>query len=291
MFPADARGGGALPSLFAGNFVERRSFPMRKRISALFLAMALGLTACGRNGTENPASADSSHDDRDVGITEDEALCTFPAVLFEIIGIDTDDYAAKEGEDWENVTVNANGSVSAVISKAEREEFLNTFEDAFERNLSRGTAVNTTDEEIPQRVGYTYRGNSFVIDIYAGAGSVDMFEIEDFFVYGILYQVYSGGEVLDVTVNVLDIRSGETLLTESVSGYLDYAERQKETAELAGMTPRPGMTAREVRDSAWGSPDKINRDTYSWGVKEQWVYDGRGYVYLEDGVVTSVSER
>lgn len=266
---------------------------MGKRIAVLFLAIVLGLTACGKSETENSAPAGSPPADRDTGTAEDEAPLTFPAALFEVIGICTDDYIAKEGEEWENITVNADGSVSAVISKAEREEFLNTFEDAFERDLSKDAAVNMTDEEIPQRVGYTYQDDSFVMDIYTDAESADAFAdaIEIFLAYGMLYQVYSGDEMKDVVVNVLDIRSGGTLFTESDAGYLAYMERQREAAELTGMTPRPGMTAQEVRGSAWGSPDKINRDTYSWGVKEQWVYDGRGYVYLEDGVVTSVSER
>ena len=60
---------------------------------------------------------------------------------------------------------------------------------------------------------------------------------------------------------------------------------------LAQMDPRPGMTADEVRKTKWGKPDKVNKNTYSWGVTEQWVYEGKGYVYLQDGIVDSVSER
>ena len=52
--------------------------------------------------------------------------------------------------------------------------------------------------------------------------------------------------------------------------------------------PQIGMTADEVRSSTWGNPKK--KDTYSWGVKEQWVYSGYRYIYLEDGIVTSISE-
>lgn len=55
--------------------------------------------------------------------------------------------------------------------------------------------------------------------------------------------------------------------------------------------PKVGMTANEVRNSTWGSPDKINKDTYSWGTTEQWVYRNLGYVYLENGIVISVSTR
>lgn len=55
--------------------------------------------------------------------------------------------------------------------------------------------------------------------------------------------------------------------------------------------PKVGMTANEVKNSTWGTPDKINKDTYSWGTTEQWVYNNLGYVYLENGIVTSVSQR
>lgn len=54
--------------------------------------------------------------------------------------------------------------------------------------------------------------------------------------------------------------------------------------------PCVGMTADEVRASSWGSPIKINKTTYSWGVKEQWIYFGDRYIYLKDGKVTAISE-
>lgn len=53
--------------------------------------------------------------------------------------------------------------------------------------------------------------------------------------------------------------------------------------------PSIGMTAEQVKASTWGSPQKINKDTYSWGVREQWVYGNGKYIYFEDGVVTSIS--
>ena len=67
----------------------------------------------------------------------------------------------------------------------------------------------------------------------------------------------------------------------------DAAERNK----IKNSKPTIGMTASEVRQSKWGYPDRINKDTYSWGTHEQWVYDHYGYVYLENGIVRSVSER
>lgn len=49
---------------------------------------------------------------------------------------------------------------------------------------------------------------------------------------------------------------------------------------------RVGMTAEVMRES-WGRPNSINSSTYSFGVREQWVYGSGRYVYLEDGVVSS----
>lgn len=70
----------------------------------------------------------------------------------------------------------------------------------------------------------------------------------------------------------------------------ETATYNEEKDTLKASNPKIGMTADEVKKCSWGYPDKINKDTYSWGVKEQWVYDDYGYVYLENGVVTSVSE-
>ena len=68
-------------------------------------------------------------------------------------------------------------------------------------------------------------------------------------------------------------------------------DEQNKNEELANSIPKVGMSASEVRKTKWGSPDKINKDTYAWGTTEQWVYDDYGYVYLENGIVTTVSER
>ncbi|WP_305825797.1 hypothetical protein [Massilia brevitalea] len=49
-----------------------------------------------------------------------------------------------------------------------------------------------------------------------------------------------------------------------------------------------GMTPSQVRASNWGSPQRINRTTGSFGVHEQWVYSGGNFLYFENGVLTSV---
>lgn len=55
--------------------------------------------------------------------------------------------------------------------------------------------------------------------------------------------------------------------------------------------PAIGMTKEEVRNSYWGSPDSTNVDEYEWGTKEQWVYEDRGYIYFENGIVDAIQHR
>jgi hypothetical protein len=48
-----------------------------------------------------------------------------------------------------------------------------------------------------------------------------------------------------------------------------------------------GMTAEQIRKSSWGKPRSINETITAAGKHEQWVYGG-GYLYLENGVLTSI---
>jgi hypothetical protein len=48
-----------------------------------------------------------------------------------------------------------------------------------------------------------------------------------------------------------------------------------------------GMSAEQVRKSSWGEPKSINETITARGKHEQWVYGG-GYLYLENGVLTSI---
>jgi hypothetical protein len=70
----------------------------------------------------------------------------------------------------------------------------------------------------------------------------------------------------------------------------EYQEIKNEET-LSKSIPKIGMTSSEVEKTSWGTPDKKNKNTYSWGTTEQWVYNKYGYVYFENGIVTSVSER
>jgi hypothetical protein len=67
----------------------------------------------------------------------------------------------------------------------------------------------------------------------------------------------------------------------------EAAEKRRVAAEKRKQGVSIGMTQEDVLASQWGKPRKINRSTYSWGTKEQWVYDG-GYLYFTNGVLDAI---
>jgi hypothetical protein len=69
--------------------------------------------------------------------------------------------------------------------------------------------------------------------------------------------------------------------------FVTEANREKAECDRKGGV-RVGMTAAQVRASCWGSPRTINKTTTASGTREQWVYGGNNYVYLDNGVVTSI---
>ena len=79
-----------------------------------------------------------------------------------------------------------------------------------------------------------------------------------------------------------------TITYKKISNAVELPPERQDTQQP--QEPKVGMTKEEVERSTWGYPKKINKDTYSWGTKEQWVYD-RGYIYFRNDVVTSISER
>lgn len=54
--------------------------------------------------------------------------------------------------------------------------------------------------------------------------------------------------------------------------------------------PKIGITREQLKVSSWGLPEDINKTTTEHGVSEQWVYGDGKYVYLDDGIVTSIQE-
>lgn len=49
-----------------------------------------------------------------------------------------------------------------------------------------------------------------------------------------------------------------------------------------------GMARSEVFASCWGPPKRTNRTVTAEGVREQLIYPGQGFIYLSNGVVTTI---
>lgn len=64
--------------------------------------------------------------------------------------------------------------------------------------------------------------------------------------------------------------------------HLDHQEAIKKRQVILGMTPC-------MASASLGYPERVNRSVGSYGVHEQWVYDGL-YVYFEDNVLTSFQD-
>lgn len=91
--------------------------------------------------------------------------------------------------------------------------------------------------------------------------------------------------------NTASVKSFDEMTAEYDEWEAEKAAEKAEKEKLAKSEPTVGMTKEEVEGCAWGKPDKKNIDEYAWGTSEQWVYRSKGYVYFENGVVSSVSKR
>jgi hypothetical protein len=52
--------------------------------------------------------------------------------------------------------------------------------------------------------------------------------------------------------------------------------------------PRIGMTAKQVEATCWGKPEHVNRTETAGAISDQYVYSNDRYVYLHNGIVTSI---
>lgn len=66
------------------------------------------------------------------------------------------------------------------------------------------------------------------------------------------------------------------------------AQDKKNKAEKKKQGVTVGMSKQDALDSSWGRPEYVNRTTTAYGVREQWVYGSRGYLYFDDDVLTSI---
>lgn len=157
---------------------------------------------------------------------------------------------------------------------------------------------------------------TYVIEEYVTLGITDLRKlvIKGPTIYSI-FNIESGRKVYKFTIDSFDLNNktfislydvffkvnGERLYTydildnDKISSKVDEIFIRQSTStyvpeQYNKPTPRIGMTSSEVKNSTWGSPDKINKTTTAYGVREQWVYGNGKYIYLENGIVTAIQE-
>lgn len=94
-------------------------------------------------------------------------------------------------------------------------------------------------------------------------------------------------QYIDLTKKAKDIATKNNLAQVKLSEKSEKERKIKAKKEGIDI----GYTAQQVLESSWGKPTKVNTTTNKYGSREQWVYRGQGksgYVYLENGVVTSI---
>jgi hypothetical protein len=89
------------------------------------------------------------------------------------------------------------------------------------------------------------------------------------------------------------------VIDDGRAGFVDAVILSNATANIDPVTaaavckkkgnPKRGMTAAQVKATCWGSPAYVNAKMRTTGKHEQYVYGDNKFVYLRDGIVTSVS--
>lgn len=88
----------------------------------------------------------------------------------------------------------------------------------------------------------------------------------------------------------VDVKPGHRYV--NFSCYSSLAEYNNDpTIPREPSEPQIGMTAAQVIESTWGKPREVNKTTFSWGTTEQWVYPNYKYIYLDNGIVTAISDK
>jgi len=142
-------------------------------------------------------------------------------------------------------------------------------------------------------------GNEFCIPIeskYNYSLSLSKSEYEDYTYGKMYYQIQLDNMIL--ASDYYAQKEAERIAEENriAEEQRQKAERKARLTKKYGKTyadlilqgkVRIGMTAEMCRE-AWGVPDDINRSSGSWGVHEQWCYDWGGYLYMENGKLTSI---
>jgi hypothetical protein len=103
--------------------------------------------------------------------------------------------------------------------------------------------------------------------------------------------IESGGVVAGIAFFHVTLDDGRTgyIMTFDLMGHGTDIDPVKAAADCKRRgDPRIGMTAKQVEATCWGKPDRVNRTETASVISDQYVYGDNRYVYLRNGIVTSI---
>lgn len=205
---------------------------MKKLLSVLLiLALTLSLAACGKTGpdptpaptaTPAPTPTTAAQDVQSESLVDDEALDALEAIgdvnvdsgLFNVtitvpaqfVGTEnTQEYydnLAKENG-YKSVTLNADGSVTYVMTKAQHQELLAQLKDEFQKGMDEMCGSS----DYPHFVSITPNDDYSVITVVCSSQELDMtegFATLALYMYGGMYSVFAGTHTDNVRVDFVD---------------------------------------------------------------------------------------
>lgn len=206
-----------------------------KKTLALLLALVLACStaACGSRSapTENSSIQNSSSSvEEDGGVVEvDKGLLnvdiTLPASFF----TDTTEEDIKTSADekgYSKCVVNADGSVTYTMTKAQHKEMLNELKTSCDESIDELLNGETAVESF-QKI--EYNDDISEVDIYVDSskyGAFDAMYALPFYFMGAYYQIFSGvsPDQADVTVNFIDQDTKQVLDTASYRDWITNME-------------------------------------------------------------------
>lgn len=111
-----------------------------------------------------------------------------------------------------------------------------------------------------------------------------------------VYQCKVGGNLVFQDKPCAGSKEQQTQIREKQNAYktAKYEKEKREADWASRKEPKLGMTTSQAEKSTWGYPDKTNRTTGVYGVKEQWVYQVRPglskYLYFDNGILTTIQD-
>ncbi|WP_291636447.1 hypothetical protein [Clostridium sp.] len=96
-----------------------------------------------------------------------------------------------------------------------------------------------------------------------------------------VFVVTSNDEIKTLRTKLID----ETNIIKNATRYVHETSISSEPSK-----PYIGMTEVDLVECAWGQPEDVNKTTTAYGISKQYCYSGNKYVYVEDGIVTTIQD-